>query len=182
MAHFFLSLFAVLNSSASHFSGSILVFSQKEDLLQANQRWAKYFHRILPWTPAGHLHISCSEIPGINLHGTVKMHTEETSSTQTGKSKDHSRKINLNLLVSFILIPCTSSDRYTQYFISSSDLLSALFLWLYLFPLLSGRGNMGKKYVVSTFTWCGMHHSALMRMLFLDVLPLSCPLHLDPLF
>lgn len=49
---------------------------RREDLLQVNKSWAKYFHLILPWTLAGQLHLSCSETLGINLHETVYMHTE----------------------------------------------------------------------------------------------------------
>lgn len=77
-----------------YFTGSILVFSQKGRATAGKWKMSKIF----PSNSA----ISYSETLGINLHGTVKMHTEKASSAQIGKSKDHSRKINLNLLVSFV--------------------------------------------------------------------------------
>lgn len=67
------------------------------------------------------------------------------ASSAAGKSKDHSRKTDWNLLVSSGLILCTTLDRSTQCPISSSDLVSVLIpVTLLAFPLVLAE-DVGKE-------------------------------------
>lgn len=127
-----------------YFSGSIWIFSPKGRPTAGKWKMSKIFPSSSAmstgWSPTHFLFRN----PGHKFAWNCKNAHWENKQCTNGKSKDHSRKINLNLLVRFVLIPCTSLDRSTPCFISSSDLVSVLFLWLYLFPLLSAD-YMGKK-------------------------------------
>lgn len=129
-----------------YFSGSILIFSQKGRPTAGKWKMSKIFPSSsamnTEWPPTHFLFRN----PGDKFAWHCKnARWENKQSTNCEKQGPQQKgRINLNILVSFVLILCASLGRSTHYFISSSDLVSVLFLWLYLFPLLSAE-DMGKK-------------------------------------
>lgn len=104
------------------------------------------------------------------------------ASSAAGKSKDHSRKTDWNLLVSSGLIPCTTLDRSTQCPISSSDLVSVLIpVTLLALPLVLAE-DVGKEawflppQDVKCITVCPNEEA------FPHMIPLPCFQGSDPLF